>query len=513
MAHVDTATPVPPPLLEVPAPARPALSGIHIAFLVGNRPPSSPGKAGFCMKEVFGLEGREYMMVLNGIRQIANAYRLDMMKPITHQNQTVVQRIYEKACDVFPGFKAFADQDNPQWPVEAFLMVILKSASDTRSAIRRAQNHAQVAAASPNTKARRKAARQESARRSALARSAAKRRAAEAHIDTELGFENEIEQVSQGLGEMSFKYDNDIDQGMDNEHEPVLGGSFLDCAPLSAPEPAHLSGPASAPVYAPPIPSHVRPSAAALARRPPPIPSAATHLPHQAADSLGSTTTPAPTVTSAPVGAANVTPAPPAALARLPPPIPPATSHPRPRPRPRPREVDDSLGPVPEPMPAPTSVPTPAPSPMPVLTPMSAPGGSADALPTPAPVTSTPARRVKSAATSAALASAPLAIHARVSTMLLSLGTPEVNRTLLDIDDDNLVNLNVKEPELVVGKGAKGKAKGGSRTKANAVAETLQAEPSASTPPVPTKAPRRKKIVQVPPAAPSTRTRSKNKAN
>ncbi|KAG9081461.1 hypothetical protein FS749_007643 [Ceratobasidium sp. UAMH 11750] len=97
--------------------------------------------------------------------------------------------------------------------------------------------------------------------------------------------------------------------------------------------------------------------------------------------------------------------------------------------------------------------------------------------------------------------------------MLLSLGTPEVNRTLLDIDDDDLVNLNVKEPEPVVGKGAKGKAKGGSRTKANATAETLRAEPSASTPPVPTKASRCKKVVEVPPATPLTRTRSKNKAN
>ncbi|KAG8734049.1 hypothetical protein FRC10_011986 [Ceratobasidium sp. 414] len=380
MSNVNATTPVPPHSLEAPAPAQPARPGIDIVFPLRKHPGGSPGKEGFCMKEVFNLDSQEYMMVLNSIREIAIACKLDMMKSITRQNQNILQRIYEKACDIFPGFRIFTDQDNHQWPVKAFLMVILKSASDTHSAIQWAKTSAKIATASPNTKARHKVAHHESAHRLVLAQSAAKCKAAEACVNTELGFQHAIEQVSQGLGEMSFKYDNEADQEMDYECGPVFGDAFLNHVPLSAHEPAQPSSPVPAPVHMPVAPPCIPlvPSAAALARQPPPIPSAATcPRPRQAEDSLDSAATSAPTATSAtsamsamsatsatsaPVGPINIIPAPLAALTRLPPLIPPAASRPRPRPRPRQANGSSDLVPVPTPTPAPTLVPMPAPA-------------------------------------------------------------------------------------------------------------------------------------------------------
>ncbi|KAG8734136.1 Pumilio 2 [Ceratobasidium sp. 414] len=69
---------------------------IPIVFHVGERLSGSPEKNGFCMKEVFRLDGREYMIVLNGIREISHVCRLDMTKSLTRQNKNVVRRIYEK---------------------------------------------------------------------------------------------------------------------------------------------------------------------------------------------------------------------------------------------------------------------------------------------------------------------------------------------------------------------------------------------------------------------------------
>ncbi|KAG8738927.1 hypothetical protein FRC10_006396 [Ceratobasidium sp. 414] len=458
MSNTNATAPVPPHSLEAPAPAQPARPGIDIVFPLHKRPAGSPGKEGFCMKEVFNLDGREYMMVLNSIQEIAIACKLDMMKSITRQNQNILRRIYKK--------------------------------------------------------------------------SAAKRKAAEAHIDTELGFQHAIEQVSQGLGEMSFKYDNKADQEMDYEHGPVFGDTFLDHVPLSAHELAQPPSPVPAPVCTLAVPPYVPPvpSAAALACRPPPIPSAAIRprpRPHQAEDSLDSaamsalTSMSAPTAptapsatsaTSAPVGPANIIPAPLAALARLPPPIPPAASHPRPRLHQANGSSD--LVPVPTPTPVPTPVPTPAPAPTPAPSPTSSP------VPTPAPsvsapdslshvvpalvpvATSTPVHARTSASPAAALTTAPLAICARVSNLLLSLGTPEVDRTLFNINDDNF-DLTIEEPVVVV-KG-KGKAKG---AKAKAGAETPKAEPSTSAQPA-ARASHCKKVVELPPTAPATRTCSK----
>ncbi|KAG8734050.1 hypothetical protein FRC10_011987, partial [Ceratobasidium sp. 414] len=109
---------------------------------------------------------------------------------------------------------------------------------------------------------------------------------------------------------------------------------------------------------------------------------------------------------------------------------------------------------------------------------MSAPDGLTHVIPALVPVaTSTPVHARTSAPPAAALTTAPLAIHARISNLLLSqsLGTPEVNRTFFNIDDDDF-DLTVVEPAVVV-KG-KGKAKGGPCTKAKAGAATPEAKPS-----------------------------------
>ncbi|KAG8729029.1 hypothetical protein FRC10_004336 [Ceratobasidium sp. 414] len=481
MADINTTAPVSAP---VPAPVHPARTTIPIVFhVVDERPAGSPGKNGFCMKEVFGLDGQEYMVVLNSIREIAHACGLDMMKSFTCQNKNIIRKIHEKACDIFPGFRAFAHHDNHQWPVEAFLMVILKSASDTRHAIGVAKTCAKVVAASPNTKVVRKAARQESACRAALAHSAAKRRAAEACVNTELGFLDAVEQVSQDLGEMSFKYDDSPNQEMDQEHDPapsVLGRTTPSAHEPAMPAPAQVPAPIHAPLR---TPSYIPPLAAAPARPPPPIPPAATHPRPR----------PRPRQAESPLDLAPMS-APPTSM-------PTHMSAPNLTPTPTPMSAPTPTSPTP--MSAPTPVPAPAPTfaPAPTSAPTSTPVGCARVVPALVPIaTSTPIRATTSTPNSAAPAPVPFSIHSRMSSILLSIGTPEVDRTLLDPDG------SLEELEAV----GKGKAIGGRRTKAQATALAPQAEPSTSVQPA-TKALCRKKVVEVPPTAPAARTRSKHK--
>ncbi|KAG9093998.1 hypothetical protein FRC06_011282 [Ceratobasidium sp. 370] len=464
MANIGATALAPAPApAPVPAPARPTTNVIPIVVhVVDKRPEGSPGKSGFCMREVFQLEGLEYMMVLNSVRDIGLACGLDMMKPISLQNKTSFERFMKSFLD-------FAHHNNPQWPVEAFIMVVLKNTKDRCDAIQANKSCARTVAASPNTKAR-----------------PAKRRAAEAHIDVVLGPPGAVDQAPQEFDDMSVNYDNYPNQGMDDECGPVLGDLVLNHTLPSTHEPAQRYVPVPARAT-PAAASYTRPSVAALARPPPPIPPAATRprpCPRQAESFLvpASMSTPAPTSTQAPTS----TPA--------------ATSTPAPVPTP---------APMPTLAPGPTLTAMPTPTATPVPTPMSAP-------PSPAPVdsalvpvaTSTPVWATTSTLNPAALAAVPPTVRTRISSMLLSLGFPEVDSTFADTVGDSLANLSLDEPE-VVGKG-KGKARGRHRTKAQATVETLLAEPSTSTQPA-ARAPRCKKVVEVPPTAPAARTRSRQK--
>ncbi|KAG9081073.1 hypothetical protein FRC06_005848, partial [Ceratobasidium sp. 370] len=56
------------------------------------------------MRTIFGLDGPRSMFILDGIRQFCIIFNLDMTKSIVFQNQTLLQKIYEKALDIFPRF-------------------------------------------------------------------------------------------------------------------------------------------------------------------------------------------------------------------------------------------------------------------------------------------------------------------------------------------------------------------------------------------------------------------------
>ncbi|KAG8720569.1 hypothetical protein FRC08_018846 [Ceratobasidium sp. 394] len=145
-----------------------------IMFKLSARPKGTPGKKDFNMKAVFELDGTTYLTVLDGVRQLCILGRLDMTKSIKFQDGPRLRTVYNMVLETFPGFGEF---DDPKWPIEAFIYVVLKGATKKAKKLEKPQA-VPAPALTEEEQAARRDSRREAQRKSALARHEACRAAA-----------------------------------------------------------------------------------------------------------------------------------------------------------------------------------------------------------------------------------------------------------------------------------------------------------------------------------------------
>ncbi|KAG8699442.1 hypothetical protein FRC08_005304 [Ceratobasidium sp. 394] len=145
-----------------------------ITFKLGARPKGTPGKKDFNMKAVFELDGMTYLTVLDGVRQLCILGCLDMTKSIKFQDGPRLRTVCNMILETFPGFGEF---DDPKWPIEAFIYVVLKGATKKAKKLEKPQA-VPAPALTEEEQAARRDSRREAQRKSALARHEARRAAA-----------------------------------------------------------------------------------------------------------------------------------------------------------------------------------------------------------------------------------------------------------------------------------------------------------------------------------------------
>ncbi|KAG8779282.1 hypothetical protein FRC12_024462 [Ceratobasidium sp. 428] len=179
---------------------------IFIPLNVCERPKGSPGKGEFCMREVLGLTGVNYMIMLNAVRDMAKKANINFLKPFTRQNKTTVRIVCDKAAEMFPALRKFERCENPNWVAEALLQVALKSSSDRRRYIEKAQAATNAVPPSPHAAARRRIKRQEAARKGVATRKANMKARAIANGQTvDENEDDSVEQalISEGMGSLN----------------------------------------------------------------------------------------------------------------------------------------------------------------------------------------------------------------------------------------------------------------------------------------------------------------------
>ncbi|KAG8683070.1 hypothetical protein FRC09_016321, partial [Ceratobasidium sp. 395] len=242
---------------------------INIIFKVGQRPSGTPGKEDFNMRTVLDLHGPIYMVFLNGIRDIANKYGFNPHIHWNKQNRSLISKIFDKAAEIFPGLYAFHQCNNPQWPVEAALQVVAKSARDTKSYRKKALSQSKIVPPSPNTLAERKKKRQESAKRAAATRKANRIAAEDSAAAATRAASAGINEISEGVGMVSIRYDdndNDKDEEMDSDGPDELSRELARNRPASNPLPpqAESNSTSDGPVLNPPPPGPTNSESAAV---------------------------------------------------------------------------------------------------------------------------------------------------------------------------------------------------------------------------------------------------------
>ncbi|KAG9080774.1 hypothetical protein FS749_007896 [Ceratobasidium sp. UAMH 11750] len=423
---------------QAPAPAISAVGLLRvrsdITFKLGDRPKGTPGKKEFNMRAVFELDATTYLTVLDGVRQLCILGGLDMTKSIKFQAGPQLHMVFNMVLETFPGFGEF---DDPKWPIEAFIYVVLKGATEKAKKLEKPQA-VPAPALTEDEQAARRDARREAQRNAALTRYEA-RRAAALRADTEDGPEtididsaNEVNNVAGDISELQ------IGQGGAGTGAPVEppAGAAHTRRTTRAPASIHAEA-----VMAPANP----PTRPPVRVCPPP-------LPRRAVTPLD----PAPV--SEPTGPTQAaTPLAPAPLAE--PPGPPRASPPL--------------------APAPLAEPT-GPTRAPPSTPAESTPPASESTP---PASTQPATRTPAGATSnhaagqpfggqVALVTGSSAVLSRVGSVFLNLGAP-------DDDDEELSEDPLTEPEsqpaTTTGKG-KGKAttskgaKGGKASQGGGVA-------------------------------------------
>ncbi|KAG8735139.1 hypothetical protein FRC10_010954 [Ceratobasidium sp. 414] len=120
-----------PAVQGAPAPTEPVSWLLQvcpdITFKLGARPKGTPGKAQFNMRAVFKLDATDYLSVLDGVQQLCILGHLDMAKSISFQDGPQLCTVCNMVLETFPRFGEFND---PKWPIEAFIYVVLKGSTE-----------------------------------------------------------------------------------------------------------------------------------------------------------------------------------------------------------------------------------------------------------------------------------------------------------------------------------------------------------------------------------------------
>ncbi|KAG8740860.1 hypothetical protein FRC10_003815 [Ceratobasidium sp. 414] len=178
-----------------------------ITFKLGSRPKGTPGKGQFNMRTVFELGATDYLSVLDGVRQLCIIGRLDMTKSIKFQNGPLLRTVCNMVLETFPGFQEF---DDPKWPIEAFIYVVLKGTAEKAKKLEKPQA-TPASALTEEEQAARRDLRREAQRKAALARHEARRAAAlqaEAEGDPEtldIDNVNEVDNITGNISELQIE--------------------------------------------------------------------------------------------------------------------------------------------------------------------------------------------------------------------------------------------------------------------------------------------------------------------
>ncbi|KAG8728002.1 hypothetical protein FRC10_005420, partial [Ceratobasidium sp. 414] len=101
----------------------------HIVFKLGDKPQGTArrgGKNGYNLQKRLKLESPTYKLIRRVTKNICIRTHMDMRKSYGKQPSEKLTRAQEKLLKVFP---EFGDFDDPYWPINAFLLVVLKGTS------------------------------------------------------------------------------------------------------------------------------------------------------------------------------------------------------------------------------------------------------------------------------------------------------------------------------------------------------------------------------------------------
>ncbi|KAG9091168.1 hypothetical protein FRC06_000681 [Ceratobasidium sp. 370] len=79
------------------------------------------------MRTVFELDAMDYLTVLDGVRQLCIVGHLNMTKSIKFQDGPRLRSVCNMVLETYPGFGEF---DDPKWPIEVFIYVVLKGTTE-----------------------------------------------------------------------------------------------------------------------------------------------------------------------------------------------------------------------------------------------------------------------------------------------------------------------------------------------------------------------------------------------
>ncbi|KAG8741315.1 hypothetical protein FRC10_003019 [Ceratobasidium sp. 414] len=118
----------------------------RITFKLGNKPPGTAGrggKNGYNLQKVLKIDDPTYKLIRRVTKHSCIRIHIDMRKPYGKQPSEKLVRARDKLLKAFPEFRDF---DDPYWPINAFLLVVLKSTSQTsRYALNKLKKDKEVA--------------------------------------------------------------------------------------------------------------------------------------------------------------------------------------------------------------------------------------------------------------------------------------------------------------------------------------------------------------------------------
>ncbi|KAG8697929.1 hypothetical protein FRC09_007556 [Ceratobasidium sp. 395] len=98
-----------------------------IVFRVDERPKGTPGRGDhYNLRYVLGLGFAEYGIVMNRIEEIAHLHNIPWNEPLRRQNRRTLEDICQVARVVIPHLRDFDDVCDPNWPILAFLHILLR---------------------------------------------------------------------------------------------------------------------------------------------------------------------------------------------------------------------------------------------------------------------------------------------------------------------------------------------------------------------------------------------------